>query len=52
MKDFSGTGVAIITPFTVTGEVDYDALCSLVEAYIESGIDFLVVLGTTAEAIC
>ena len=51
MKDFSGTGVAIITPFTVTGEVDYDALCSLVEAYIESGIDFLVVLGTTAETV-
>lgn len=51
MKDFRGTGVAIITPFTVTGEVDYDALCSLVEAYIESGIDFLVVLGTTAETV-
>ena len=51
MKDFSGTGVAIITPFTITGEVDYDALCSLVEAYIESGIDFLVVLGTTAETV-
>ena len=51
MKDFSGTGVAIITPFTATGEVDYDALCSLVEAYIESGIDFLVVLGTTAETV-
>lgn len=51
MKDFSGTGVAIITPFTATGEVDYNALCSLVEAYIESGIDFLVVLGTTAETV-
>lgn len=51
MKDFRGTGIAIITPFTPTGEVDYVALSSLVEAYIQSGIDFLVVLGTTAETV-
>jgi 4-hydroxy-tetrahydrodipicolinate synthase len=49
MKDFRGTGVAIITPFNAAGELDYDALSSLVETYIQSGIDFLVVLGTTAE---
>ena len=51
MKDFRGTGVAMITPFNASGEVDYDALSSLVENYIQSGIDFLVVLGTTAETI-
>lgn len=51
MKDFRGTGVAMITPFNASGEVDYDALSSLVETYIQSGIDFLVVLGTTAETI-
>ena len=51
MKDFRGTGVAIITPFNAAGEVDYDALSSLVETYIQSGIDFLVVLGTTAETV-
>ena len=51
MKDFRGTGVAIITPFNASGEVDYDALSSLVETYIQSGIDFLVVLGTTAETV-
>lgn len=51
MKDFRGTGVAMITPFNASGEVDYDALSSLVKTYIQSGIDFLVVLGTTAETI-
>lgn len=51
MKDFRGTGVAMITPFNTAGEVDYDALSSLVETYIQSGIDFLVVLGTTAETV-
>ena len=49
MNDFSGTGIAIITPFTPTAEVDYNALSALVEGYIQVGIDFLVVLGTTAE---
>lgn len=51
MKDFRGTGIAIITPFTATREVDYDALSALVEAYVQSGIDFLVALGTTAETV-
>ena len=51
MKDFRGTGVAMITPFTATGEVDYNALDSLVEHYVQSGIDYLVVLGTTAESV-
>ena len=51
MKDFRGTGVAMITPFNTAGEIDYGVLSSLVESYIQSGIDFLVVLGTTAEAV-
>jgi len=51
MKNFKGTGVAIITPFTSAGEVDYNALGLLVEGYIQLGIDFLVVLGTTAETV-
>jgi len=49
MEQLRGTGVAMITPFTSTGEVDYAALPALVEHYIDSGIDYLVVLGTTAE---
>lgn len=49
MEQLRGTGVAMITPFTSTGEVDYAALPALVEHYNDSGIDYLVVLGTTAE---
>ncbi|MDX2431889.1 MAG: 4-hydroxy-tetrahydrodipicolinate synthase [Bacteroides sp.] len=46
---YKGTGVAIITPFTSGGEVDYDTLILLTDRLIENGINYLVVLGTTAE---
>lgn len=42
-------GVALITPFKEDGSVDYDALLRLVEFQVQNGIDFLCVLGTTAE---
>lgn len=42
-------GVALITPFKEDGRVDYDALLRLVEYQVQNGIDFLCVLGTTAE---
>ncbi len=42
-------GVALITPFKEDGSVDYDSLLRLVEYQIQNGIDFLCVLGTTAE---
>lgn len=51
MSDLKGTGVALITPFTTNGAVDTIALAELVEFNIESGIDYLVVLGTTAETV-
>lgn len=44
-----GTGVALVTPFTSIGNVDYPALERLVQHVIENGVDYLVVLGTTAE---
>ena len=44
-----GMGVALITPFKEDGSVDYDALLKLVEFQVQNGIDFLCVLGTTAE---
>lgn len=44
-----GTGVAIITPFTTQGEVDYKALERLVTRLIEQGIGYIVVQGTTGE---
>lgn len=48
-KRFTGAGVAIITPFTQTGEVDYPALDALVQMHLDCGTDFLCVHGTTGE---
>lgn len=45
-----GCGTAIVTPFRADGSVDEPALWSLVNWQIESGIDFLVVCGSTGEA--
>ncbi|MDQ2863921.1 MAG: 4-hydroxy-tetrahydrodipicolinate synthase [Bacteroidota bacterium] len=44
-----GTGVALITPFKKSQEVDYDALEKLIDHIIESGVEYLVTLGTTGE---
>ena len=44
-----GTGVAIITPFKATMEVDFDALGKLIDFIIEDGIEYIVTLGTTGE---
>ena len=48
-KRITGSGVALITPFTQTGEVDYAALENLVQMHLDSGTDFLCVHGTTGE---
>jgi 4-hydroxy-tetrahydrodipicolinate synthase len=50
MKKFIGTGVALVTPFNADGSVDVIALTNIVTHVIEGGIDYLVVLGTTAES--
>ena len=42
-------GVALVTPFNEDGSVDYQSLMRLVEYQIQNGVDFLCVLGTTAE---
>lgn len=44
-----GAGTALITPFTENSEVDYTTLRAVVEKNVREGIDFLCVLGTTAE---
>ena len=49
---FKGLGVALVTPFTTDGHVDFDALENLVNNQIKQGTDFLCVLGTTAETPC
>lgn len=45
----TGMGVALITPFKNDESVDFDALARLVDYQIKNGIDYLVVMGTTAE---
>lgn len=50
MKELIGTGVALITPFNEDFSVDVDGLKNVVNYNIENGIDYLVVLGTTAES--
>lgn len=48
-KRLTGMGVALVTPFTENGDVDYIALDNLVQTQLDEGTDFLCVLGTTAE---
>jgi len=49
MKALIGTGVALITPFKNDGSVDVESLKKIVRYNIDSGVEYLVVLGTTAE---
>jgi 4-hydroxy-tetrahydrodipicolinate synthase len=48
---FRGTGVALVTPFIDDGKVDYVTLERIIEYVIEGGVDFIVSLGTTGEAV-
>lgn len=50
MKSLQGLGIALITPFNEDGTVDFPALENLVNYNIENGVDYFVVLGTTAES--
>ncbi len=50
MSKLKGVGVALITPFNEDLSVDFNSLSRLIEFNIDNGINFLVVLGTTAEA--
>ena len=46
---FNGTGVALITPFTETNNIDFQGLDNIVRNQVTAGTDYLVALGTTAE---
>jgi 4-hydroxy-tetrahydrodipicolinate synthase len=48
-KKLTGTGVAIVTPFTKEEEVDYAALDKLIDNIITKGVEYIVTLGTTGE---
>ena len=50
MQSLIGTGVALVTPFKKDFSVDVVALKNIVNYQIDNGIDYLVVLGTTAES--
>ncbi len=50
MSLFTGSGVAIITPFTSENEVNFDKLGDLIEWHIAEGTDALIACGTTAES--
>ncbi|HEX8563466.1 MAG TPA: 4-hydroxy-tetrahydrodipicolinate synthase [Flavobacterium sp.] len=50
MQSLTGTGVALVTPFKADFSVDTEALKKVVHFQIDNGIDYLVVLGTTAES--
>lgn len=51
MTNLIGTGVALITPFDIQGAIDFEALKRIVNFQIDKGINYLVVLGTTAESV-
>lgn len=48
-NQLKGTGVALVTPFTSNGDVDYPALEKLIKYTINGGVEYLVTLGTTGE---
>ncbi|MCL9805599.1 4-hydroxy-tetrahydrodipicolinate synthase [Flavobacterium amniphilum] len=50
MQSLIGTGVALVTPFKKDFSVDTEALTKIVNYVIEGGVEYLVVLGTTAES--
>lgn len=51
MTKLYGLGTALITPFTAEGKVDFPALDRLLDRQLSGKIDYIVVLGTTGEAV-
>lgn len=47
---FTGTGIAIVTPFHADGSIDWDSFKKLIEFWIKGKVEYLVVLGTTGES--
>jgi len=46
-----GTGVALVTPFTKSGDIDYPGLEKLINHCITGGVEYVVSLGTTGESV-
>jgi 4-hydroxy-tetrahydrodipicolinate synthase len=49
-KKFTGTGIAIVTPFDADGKIDWDNFTRLINFWIQGQVEYLVVLGTTGES--
>ncbi len=49
-EKFRGTGVAVVTPFLVSGAIDFYSLERLLDHTIGGGVDYIVLLGTTGES--
>lgn len=49
MQSLIGTGVALVTPFKEDFSIDIEALSRIVNFSVDGGVEYLVVLGTTAE---
>lgn len=49
LQHLTGTGVALVTPFTANEEVDFNALGQLIDYVINGGVNYVVSLGTTGE---
>lgn len=47
---FTGTGVALVTPFHSGGTIDFEAINGVINHVIDGGVDFIVTLGTTGES--
>ena len=48
--NFIGTGVAMVTPFNEDKSVDFIAFAKLIDFLIDGGVEYLLVMGTTAES--
>lgn len=49
-EKFTGTGIAIVTPFQENGKIDWENFAGLIEFWIKGKVEYLVVLGTTGES--
>ncbi|HKL34197.1 MAG TPA: 4-hydroxy-tetrahydrodipicolinate synthase [Tangfeifania sp.] len=48
-QQFTGAGVALVTPFTAENKIDFNSLEKIIDNQKKGGTDYLVALGTTAE---
>src|SRR5438046_1615774 len=49
INQLKGTGVALVTPFTAQGYIDFDTLSRIIDHVINGGVEYIVTLGTTGE---